>query len=192
MSKLTERFEKAVLLAIRLHSDQLRKGTDIPYASHLLAVASLVLEYGGDEDVAIAGLLHDAAEDQGGLQVLDRIREQFGDRVAEIVEACSDTFDVPKPPWQQRKEAYLKKISSKSDAARLVSAADKLHNCRAILSDYREFGESIWERFKGGRQGTLWYYRSLVTAFSQHGPARLAAELDQVVSALEGLAETPS
>ncbi len=174
-------------MAARLHAGQVRKGTEIPYISHLLGVASLVFEYGGDEDTAIAGLLHDAVEDQGGAATLERIREEFGERVAGIVGACTDSMTEPKPPWRERKQAYLARIPGKSYAARLVSAADKLYNARSILRDYRSLGESVWDRFKGGRDGVLWYYRSLVDALKQEGPEDLALELDRVVLELEEL-----
>jgi (p)ppGpp synthase/HD superfamily hydrolase len=185
---LSARFEEALIFATRLHARQVRKGTSIPYVAHLLAVASLVLEQGGDEDQTIAALLHDAAEDQGGRATLDDIRRRFGDRVAEIVEGCTDAFTTPKPPWRGRKEAYLAHLPQASAAVRLVSAADKLHNARAILADYRQLGEAVWRRFNSGREGTLWYYRALVGAFQAGGSFPLVEELDRVVSELERLA----
>jgi (p)ppGpp synthase/HD superfamily hydrolase len=184
---LSPRFREALDWAADLHRSQVRKGTDIPYVSHLLAVASLVLEHGGDEDAAIAALLHDAAEDQGGAPMLREIRRRFGDEVAHMVEACTDAIESPKPPWRPRKEAYIAALPRKSDSARLVSAADKLHNARAILSDYRRHGEALWERFTGKRE-TLWYYRALANEFSARGPAGLAAELERTVRELERLA----
>ncbi len=178
--------------AVELHDGQPRKGTSIPYISHLLGVASLVLDNGADEDEAIAALLHDAIEDQGGSETREEIRRRFGDRVVEIVDGCSDTDSTPKPPWLERKKAYLTHLPNASASVLLVSAADKLHNARAILTDYRELGESLWERFNGGREGTLWYYRSVVTAFREAAaaPLRLVEELDQVVSEIEGLASS--
>jgi (p)ppGpp synthase/HD superfamily hydrolase len=184
---LTPRFTAALTLACELHRSQARKGTQIPYVSHLLGVASLALEHGADEDEAIAAVLHDAVEDQGGQATAASIRERFGDRVTEIVLACTDTDVTPKPPWRQRKEAYVAHIRGATPSARLVSACDKLHNARAILGDYRELGDELWSRFSGGREGTLWYYRALVSAFSAHGPSRVVAELDRVVSELESL-----
>ena len=154
-TRLSRRFEAALLLATRLHATQTRKGGRIPYVSHLLGVASLALEHGGDEDVAIAALLHDAVEDQGGRPTLARIRRRFGARVAEIVEGCTDADTVPKPEWRTRKERYLRHLDTASAEVRLVSACDKLHNARAILFDYRVHGEALWKRFKGGRDGTL-------------------------------------
>jgi GTP pyrophosphokinase len=185
---LTPRFDAALLLARRLHDRQLRKGGAVPYVSHLLGVASLVLENGGDEDQAIAALLHDAVEDQGGADTLHHIRHQFGSAVAGIVEECSDCQFEPKPPWRARKEAYLVGIQAKTPAARLVCCADKLHNARSLLVDYRQHGETLWQRFNGGRDGTLWYYRSLVDAFRTIGPPALAEELERTVAELERLA----
>lgn len=187
---LSPRFREALDWAADLHRSQVRKGTDIPYVSHLLAVASLVLEHGGDEDQAIAALLHDAAEDQGGAPILEEIRLRFGDAVAEIVAACTDSLDAQKPEWKPRKEAYVASLREKSEAARLVSAADKLHNARAILADYRRQSEELWSRFNGGRE-TLWYYRALADEFLRAGPREIAAELDRVVRELERLAADP-
>ena len=181
------RFEQALAYAAHLHTQQTRKGTDIPYIAHLLSVAGLVLEYGGDEDTAIAALLHDAAEDQGGAATLTAIREKYGAGVAEIVEHCSDTLITPKPPWRKRKEAYLAHLAGAGDAVRLVSTADKVHNARAILADYRVHGEAVWSRFGGGRAGTLWYYRALVTALRRAGGGVLVDELDRVVTEIEQL-----
>ena len=182
---LSSRFQNALVLAAQLHVDQVRKGTEIPYISHLLIVAGIVLEHGGSEDDAIAALLHDAVEDQGGSRTYERIREQFGQNVAEIVAGCSDTDETPKPPWKQRKLDYLRHLKSASPSVRLVSAADKLHNATAILIDYQVEGESLWSRFNGGKEGTLWYYRALTDVFATVGPARLTHQLDQVVSELE-------
>ena len=185
---LTERFTYALSLACQLHRHQSRKGTQIPYVAHLLAVASIALEHGASEDEAIAAVLHDAVEDQGGPPTLARIRREFGDGVADIVEGCTDTDVVPKPPWRARKEEYIAKIAYKSKATRLVSAADKLHNARAILADYRTQGEALWSRFNGGREGTLWYYRALADAFAAAERSALVDELDRVVRELEALA----
>jgi (p)ppGpp synthase/HD superfamily hydrolase len=182
---LSPRFEQALLMASRLHARQRRKGADIPYVSHLLAVASLVLEDGGSEDEAIAALLHDAVEDQGGAPTLERIRQAFGDRVAGIVAGCTDSDTDPKPPWRERKERYIAHIRHAGPDVRRVSSADKLHNARAILADFRKHGDAVWDRFTADRQGVLWYYRSLVTAFRQAGGGFLVDELDRVVSTLE-------
>ncbi len=185
---LTDRFTYALSLACELHRHQSRKGTQIPYVAHLLGVASIALEHGASEDEAIAAVLHDAVEDQGGAPVLARIRRELGDAVADIVEGCTDTDVVPKPPWRARKEQYIAKIASKPKATRLVSAADKLHNARAILADYRTHREALWSRFNGGREGTLWYYRALVDAFAAAERTALVDELDRVVRELEALA----
>jgi len=182
---LSSRFESAFLLASRLHADQVRKGTTIPYISHLMAVAALVLEAGGDEDQAIAALLHDAVEDQGGKEVLEEIQDRFGPRVAAMVAALSDTDQTPKPPWRERKVAYLAHLQFASPEVLRISLADKLHNARTILSDLREQGNATWERFNGGRDGSLWYYRSLADIFLERCPSPMAYELDQVVTELE-------
>ncbi len=138
------RFEDALAYAARLHAGQRRKGTDIPYVSHLLAVASLAIENGADEDEAIAALLHDAVEDQGGRRRLHAIRRRYGARVAELVAGCTDADVTPKPPWRQRKVRYLEHLRTASPSVRLVSACDKLHNARAILADYRRLGDALW------------------------------------------------
>lgn len=184
---LSSRFEEALTYAFRLHKGQVRKGSGVPYLSHLLAVAALVLEYGGDEDQAIAALLHDAVEDQGGLPTLDDIRSRFGARVAGMVEACSDSFETPKPPWRERKERYIARLPEKLPDARLVSLADKVHNARTILADHARMGEEIWGRFKGGKDGTLWYYRELASTFRASGNEVLIGELERLVHALEAL-----
>ena len=187
---LTSRFQEALVLATDLHASQVRKETRVPYAAHLLNVTGLALVHGADEDTAIAALLHDAVEDAGGAPTLARLRERFGDRVADLVNECTDTDQEPKPPWRERKEAYVARLPRASDAALLVSACDKLDNARAILADYRALGEALWGRFRGGRDGTLWYYRTLAEAYRATGrvPAGLVEELDRVVTALEALA----
>jgi len=184
---LSQRFEDALIYAAKLHAQQVRKGSMVPYISHLMAVAGIVLEYGGNEDEAIAALLHDSIEDQGGDIVRQEIRRRFGERVAETVDGCTDTDVQPKPPWRERKEAYIAHIRDALSSVRLVSVADKLHNAQTILKDYRSVGDAIWERFKGGKEGTLWYYRSLVTEFRATGPSPLVDELDRVVKEIERL-----
>ncbi len=184
---LTKRFEEAFCLACHLHATQKRKGTEIPYIAHLMSVAALVIEDGGDEDEAIAGLLHDAVEDQGGKEMLEEIRRRFGDRVAGIVHGCTDAETIPKPPWLERKKRYVDHICTAPPEVRRVSSADKLHNARAILGDYRHEGERLWKRFSGGRDGTLWYYRALVQAFQAAGSSPMVEELDRVVTELERL-----
>jgi (p)ppGpp synthase/HD superfamily hydrolase len=185
--KLGSRFEQALLFAARKHAGQIRKGTGTPYVSHLLSVAALVLEAGGDEDLAIAALLHDVVEDCGGAPMLKEVRRRFGKRVADVVEACSDTDVTPKPPWRERKEQYIRNLRSADAGTRLVSAADKLHNARSILTDYHEIGEPIWQRFQGKREGTLWYYRALLGEFRRKYANRLVDELERVVFELEAV-----
>ena len=188
---MTSRFEQALVFAAQLHKEQRRKGSGVPYISHLLAVTALVIEHGGDEDEAIAALLHDAIEDQGGPKAREEIRSRFGDRVTEIVDGCTDSETIPKPPWKERKRAYIARLGEASASVRLVSAADKLHNARSILNDYRGLGEEIWQRFAGRKAGTLWYYRSVLDVLSQAGTTPLIEELDRVVSQLERLAGKP-
>lgn len=154
------RFQAALAYATQIHAVQFRKGTRIPYIAHLLAVTAIVLEQGGSEDEAIGALLHDAAEDAGGLETLTEIRAQFGPAVAEIVEGCSDTFEQPKLDWETRKRAYLEHVAQANPSTRLVSAAVKLHNLSSILRDYQLEGEALWSRFKASKEDTLWYYRS--------------------------------
>jgi (p)ppGpp synthase/HD superfamily hydrolase len=188
---LSQRFEDALVYSARLHAKQIRKGTTIPYVSHLLSVAGIVLEHGGNEVETIAALLHDAIEDQGGADTREEIRRRFGDAVVSIVDGCTDAEVILKPPWKERKEQYIARLSHASPSILLVSAADKLHNARAILGDYRALGENLWDRFNGGKEGTLWYYKSLVDAFKQAaagtalGP--LIEELERVVGEIEKL-----
>jgi len=186
--KLSRHFEKALVYATRVHGGQLRKKTGIPYIAHILGVTALAMEYGANETEAIAALLHDAVEDCGGAKRLRDIERKFGKAVAKIVDGCTDTYETPKPPWRERKQAYLAHLKSSSASTRLVSAADKLHNARAILTDLRRHGSEVFERFSGKKDGTLWYYRALVTAFRQHGDhADLVDELDRVVTEIEKL-----
>lgn len=188
--KLGRRFEHALLFATRKHDGQTRKGTTVPYVAHLMSVASLVLEAGGDEDLAIAALLHDVVEDCGGVPMLREIRRCFGKRVAHVVDGCTDTDLDPKPPWRQRKEDYLKHLRTADADVRLVSAADKLHNARSVLTDYRQIGGRVWERFQGKGDGTLWYYRALVTEFKRKKTNRLINELERVVTELEAVSSS--
>jgi len=186
--KLGARFKDAFLFAADKHASQTRKRTNVPYISHLMSVAGLVLEAGGGEDQCVAALLHDVVEDCGGQPVLDEVRERFGDRVAGIVQGCTDAYTIPKPPWKQRKLDYLEVLRRADDDVRLVSAADKLHNVRTILADYRREGDSVWERFSGRRDGTLWYYRAVLEVLRHGKPNRLVDELELVVTELETLA----
>ena len=176
--------------ACQLHADHARKGTTIPYVSHLMAVAALVIEYGGGEDEAIAALLHDAIEDHNhDGSIPGEIASRFGPKVLALVEACSDSSGPDKPDWRPRKEAYLAHLRSAPANVRLIAAADKLHNARAILGDYRRMGDDLWERFTEGREEQLWFYRGLVTALRKAdygGQSRaLVDQLDEVVTALE-------
>ena len=179
------KFSAALGFAVETHATQRRKGSETPYVAHLLAVASLVIEDGGSEDEAIAALLHDAAEDQGGEEMLATIGERFGPDVERIVAACSDTFETPKPPWPQRKESYIAAIPGKAADEQRVSLADKVANSRAILFDLRTVGDELWARFNVGRDGQLWYYRALADAFQVNRPGSLANELDRTVASIE-------
>jgi GTP pyrophosphokinase len=187
-TQLTDRFQNALAYAATLHGKQTRKASGEPYLSHLLAVAALVMENGGNEDECIAALLHDAAEDQGGRPILKEIQERFGAKVATIVEGCSDTFETPKPAWRVRKETHITHLQTESPSVRLITAADKLHNIRSILREYRRQGETLWSCFHGGRDGTLWYYRAVVTVLRQTGNSLLIEELERAVDELESLA----
>lgn len=185
--KLGPRFQRAFEFAAKQHSGQTRKASTIPYIAHLMGVASLVFEAGGDENLAIAALLHDVVEDCGGAPMLKQIRRRFGSRVAKIVDGCTDAYQLPKPPWHDRKVSYINRLKKEDDETRLVSAADKLNNVRSILSDYRVIGESVWSRFNGGRDGTLWYYRTLRDEFMRSTPNRITRDFDLAVRDLESL-----
>ncbi|HWY19942.1 MAG TPA: HD domain-containing protein [Candidatus Acidoferrum sp.] len=185
--KLGPRFLRAFDFAAEKHAGQTRKASSIPYIAHLMGVASLVLEFGGDEDLAIAALLHDVVEDCGGAPMLKEVRRRFGPRVAKIVDGCTDSDTYPKPPWRERKESYIRHLKNADENTRLVSAADKLNNVRSILSDHREFGEAVWERFKGVRKGTLWYYQALLEEFLRK-PNHLIRELELAIGELEATA----
>ena len=185
-----QRLAEAAGLAFALHAEQRRKGTDIPYLAHLLGVAGIVLEHGGDEEQAIAGLLHDAIEDCG-IEQEAVIRDRFGPRVANIVRGCTDTDVVPKPPWRARKEAYIAHLEHAGPDVLLVSCADKLHNARAIVTDLRTHGVEMFERFTGGKDGTVWYYATLSDAFLRLLPGPLARELADAVDTIRRLSELP-
>jgi (p)ppGpp synthase/HD superfamily hydrolase len=182
---LTDRFDDAAAYARQLHAGQTRKGTSIPYFSHLLAVSSLVLDAGGDEEEAIGALLHDAAEDHGGREQLEKIRARFGDKVAQIVEDCTDSWTQPKEPWIDRKRKYVAHAQHLGSAALRVSAADKVHNAWAILRDLRASGEKVWDRFNAGPDDVIWYYTALVRAFRQAGGGPLVDELERIVRGIE-------
>jgi (p)ppGpp synthase/HD superfamily hydrolase len=182
---LGERFEQALVLTHRLHQVQVRKGLKVPYISHLMSVAALVLEDGGDEDEAIAALLHDAVEDQGGAATRELIRAQFGDRVAAIIDGCTELQRQPKPPWQERKTQHLARLVGASPAVCRVTLADKLHNVRSLLADYQTLGEDLWDRFGGGREGTLWYYQQIVAVMEPQVSGTLIKALTQSVQQLQ-------
>jgi len=186
MTILTRRFDDALLYASHIHGGQVRKGTSIPYLSHLLSVSALTMEHGGSEDQAIGALFHDAAEDCGGVPRLDDIRRRFGDTVGDIVRDCTDSWVEPKPPWRARKEAYIASLALKPETSLLVSLADKTHNARAIVSDFNEIGEKIWGRFRAGRDEVLWYYHTLAEAFEGRTPASLAREMRSSVNLMQG------
>lgn len=186
--QLSDKYRAALALAFDLHREQERKGSGVPYVAHVLGVSSLVLEYGGDEACGIAGLLHDAVEDQGGSAMLARIETEFGQEVARLVEACTDSVSTPKPPWRERKQRYIEHLRRAPADAQLVAACDKLYNLRTIVNDYRAVGEALWQRFSGGREGVLWYYQALAAAFTLENPVveelrRTLAELGRLVAA---------
>lgn len=184
---LGPKFEEAFNLAFELHQTrgkQGRKGTDTPYISHLMAVSALVMEFGGSEEEAIAALLHDAVEDQGGKATLRLIRRQFGGKVAKIVADCSDSEGDPKPPWLERKKKYIAHVPGLTASSRIVSLADKIHNAATVLRDVRNEGVGTFERFNGKRDGTLWYYDALARAFSNKKRDPMVVELDRIVAEL--------
>lgn len=182
---LGPRFCAAVQFAAQKHDGQTRKAKSVPYLAHLMSVSSIVLEAGGNEDCAIAALLHDVVEDCGGRPMLREVEDRFGPDVARMVEGCTDSFEEPKPPWRQRKDEYLSRLPKEDSDTRLVSAADKIDNARSVLRDYRIHGETIWARFNGGREGTLWYYRALADEFNRSPADMLNSELERIVSELE-------
>ena len=179
--ELDNRFQQAVALACELHAGQTRKGSQIPYIAHLLGTAALVIEDGGSEDGAIAALLHDGPEDQGGKETLAMIKTQFGERVARIVADCSDTFEEPKPPWKERKLAHLAHLEHADlDSCRVV-LADKLYNARTLVNDLYRDGEIAWEKFNGGKEGTLWYYQKMHAVLSSKLPGELTDQLGRAI-----------
>ena len=188
---LTGKFDFALQFASTLHRRQWRKSTAFPYIGHLLSVCALVLEAGGDEDQAIAALLHDAVEDQGGIPTLETIRRVFGNRVADAVEACSDSTasnSAQKAPWRERKEKYLEHLrNSATQDTLIVAAADKLHNVQSILLAYRGVGDQVWESFKAPKADQLWYYDSVLQILLQspQSPKPLVAELQRSVEELK-------
>ena len=188
--RMSERFDRALETASRLHREQMRKGTEIPYVSHLLGTCSIALEYGANEDQAIAALLHDVLEDVESIETARAEVPAFGPDVLRTVKGCTDTEERPKPLWRPRKEAYVARVPREDRAILLVSASDKLHNARAILRDLRAHGDAVWSRFNAGRDGQLWYYRALVSAFRANPEHReeLIGELERTVLEIERLA----
>lgn len=186
-TRLTHRFEAALIYANHLHVNQVRKINAVPYMSHLLSVAALVLEDGGTEDEAIAALLHDAVEDQGGQPTREAIRQQFGEAVVAIVDGCTEWSQPPKPPWKQRKQAYLENLRHASSSVRRVSLADKLHNARSLLAAWQQQGDCIWDQFNSASAERLWFYRELSQIYREHGSCWLSCEFDRVVDLLSEL-----
>lgn len=182
---LSQRFDQALTFAHGLHRAQTRKGGSIPYIAHLLGVAALVIEHGGDEDQAIAALLHDGPEDQGGAATLAEIRARFGEGVAQIVSDCSDTFETPKPPWAERKRRYLAHLAQTPKESLLVSLADKVHNAEAVAEDFRALGEGVFERFNAGASEVRWYYGALAAFFHEAMPGRLSARLTRAAAVFD-------
>jgi (p)ppGpp synthase/HD superfamily hydrolase len=185
MATLTGRFDEAVRYAREVHAEQRRKATSTPYIAHLLGVSSIVLDDGGNEDEAIAALLHDAAEDQGGRARLEDIRSRSGDAVARIVEDCTDSWETPKKPWAERKRAYAEHARTLPPSSLRVSVADKVHNAYAILRDLRNEGESVWDRFNAPADDVISYYQSLLRAYREAGGGKLVDELERIVRGIE-------
>jgi (p)ppGpp synthase/HD superfamily hydrolase len=184
-TQLGDKFEQALQFALRVHRGQKRKGSQTPYYAHILGVAGLVLEDGGSETEAIAALLHDAAEDGDGQNTLDEIRTQFGDEIADIVLDCSDTLETPKPPWRARKQAHINHLASSRPESIHVKLADKVHNANNLLRSLHEHGPSVWDDFKGGREGTLWYFREMHAVFSQARSGYLMEEFARLIREIE-------
>jgi len=185
MTKLTQRFDEAARYAREAHEGQSRKGSNVPYIAHLLGVTSIVLDDGGSEDEAIAALLHDTAEDCGGRPRLEDIRARFGDDVAKIVEDCTDSWETPKKPWAERKQAYAAHARTLAPSSLRVSAADKVHNTYAILRDLRNDGDAVWGRFNASADDVLAYYQALVRSYREAGGGKLVDELARIVRGIE-------
>ncbi len=184
----SDKLPEAFRLAHELHRDQVRKGTGVPYITHLMAVAAAVGRYGGSEAQVVAALLHDAVEDQGGLPTLEAIRAGFGEQVARYVDGCSDSYETPKPPWLERKKAYIEKLPGEPPEVKLISAADKLDNVRNISADLREHGDAIWDRFNAGRDGTVWYYEKVFEVLRTTWNHPILDELKRAVADLSAAA----
>ncbi|MBD2667290.1 hypothetical protein B6N60_04744 [Richelia sinica FACHB-800] len=182
--RLTEKFTTALVYATRLHGHQARKVSGVPYISHLLSVAALVLEAGGTEEEAIASLLHDSIEDQGGKSTRTEIMQLFGERVVGIIDGCTEWDTPPKPPWLERKQRYLDHLRDASPSVRLVSLADKLHNARSLLADWQKRGDIIWTEFSSSPEKTLWFYQSLLEVYQQTASDWMTQEFERVVKEL--------
>lgn len=189
---LTQRFEFASAFAFTLHDGQRRKGNGVPYYAHLMAVAATVLDFGGDEDTAIAAMLHDAVEDQGGARTLTEIEARYGERIAAIVLAVSDCVGEPKPPWPARKAAYVARLAVAPPAAKLVAAADKLHNLRCTVADVRAHGDAAMLKFNAPSADILAYYDGCLAAVRDGVPPALATELERRLAELRALVAAPA
>lgn len=186
---LTDQFRSAFNFAYQLHKNQLRKGSGVPYLSHLLGVAGLVMEDGGTETEVIAALLHDAVEDQGGAPTLERIKLKFGTHVAAIVDFCTESLETPQPPWRERKLATIRKVALASESEYRILLADKLHNLWTIRNAFWRYGDAVWERFKGGKEGSLWYYRELLSNFQERGDHPFLEDMEAILKALQDPAD---
>lgn len=186
---LTDQFRSALNFAYQLHKNQFRKGSGVPYLSHLLGVAGLVMEDGGTETEVIAALLHDAVEDQGGALTLKRIKIKFGTQVAAIVDFCTDSLEIPQPPWRERKLAIIRKVALASESEYRILLADKLHNLWTIRNALWKHGDAVWERFKGGKEGSLWYYRELLSNFQERGDHPFLEDMEAILKALQDPAD---
>ena len=183
-----ERLAQAFAMAECLHRGQKRKGSEVPYLTHLMGVAALVGEFGGSEDQLIAALLHDAVEDQGGRRALEEITSNFGQVVADYVAQCSDTDSNPKPPWRERKERHIARLTHAAPEVKLICAADKLHNMRTLTRDLRTVGPGLWARFHGGREGSLWYFRAMLEALSNGWKHPILDEVGAALALLDSIA----
>lgn len=190
-TQLSDRFAEALTYAFQLHRHQVRKINGTPYIGHLLSVTALVLAAGGDEDEAIAALLHDALEDQGGIAIRAEIQQRFGDKVVAIVDGCSEVYTQPKPPWLERKQGYLDQLRHAPLSVLRVSLADKLDNARSLVTDLAIYGEQMWQAFKGGREQTLWFYQELIMIYRQRLPGLQLTELEQLIHILTESAVAP-
>ncbi len=187
--RLSDRFNSALIYASLVHRKQTRKGSGTPYLAHLMGVASIVLEHDGSEDEAIGALLHDAVEDQGGEARLAEIRSYFGEYIASIVEGCTDSYSEPKPPWQGRKQKYIDRMPLEPYSVLIVSAADKLYNASAVVRDIAMLGDVVWTRFAATPEQTLWYYRSLITAYRESREGRDNLQFATLVDELEAVVD---